>query len=310
MSEKEPLVSVGIPTFNRPEALRNALEGIVGQTYKNLEIIVSDNATPNNLTDTVVHEFMRRDSRIRYFRQAENRGALFNFQFVLENATGEFFMWAADDDHRAPKFVKTLVDLMQRNPECAISFCDFVEVTETGVEAEGYPHHLQMLQSFTSCQAFIRLTRFYLQLEKKGKGNLIYGLVRRDALKNFNWSTFVSAHGEYGIDMLAVFSLLCQGRLAITEQRLYQVTVGNRKERTAIALVTVSQKLAAQFTELAKLWSYSLRYLLIAKGPVRILLALFWPVKAMDIFVRIFLMTEVKNAYNRVLRRLTRIELR
>lgn len=306
MSEKKPLVSIGIPTFNRPEALRNALEGIVGQTYKNLEIIVSDNATPGDLTETVVREFMRLDSRIRYFRQAENRGALFNFQFVLDKAMGEFFMWAADDDYRAPTFVAVLVGLMQGNPECVISFCDFVEVTGSGGEAEGYPRHLPLLQSFTSRQAFIRLTRFYLQLETKGKANLIYSLMRRSALRNFRWSDFVRAHGEYGVDMLVVFSLLCQGPLILTEQRLYRFTVGNKKERASNAPVTVSQKLAAQFIGLARLWSCSWQYLLIAKGPVRILLGLFWPLKALDIFVRIFLVTEFKNAYKRVLRHITR----
>ena len=312
MSEKEPLVSVGIPTFNRPEALRNALEGIVGQTYKNLEIIVSDNGTPGNLTETVVQEFMREDSRISYFRQAENRGVFFNFQFVLDKATGEYFMWAADDDYRAPTFVATLVDLMRRNPECAISFCNFVEVTVTGGEAEGYPRHLALLQPFTSPHACIRLVRFYLQLEVYGKANLAYGLIRRSLLRDFNWVTFVDKHGEYGIDMLLIFALLLYGKLALSEESLYQCVVGNKKDTITSAPIPRSfgEKLAIPFIGLAKQQRYSWQYLLIAKGPVRFVLALFWPLKALDIFVRIFLVTEIKNAYNRVVRRLTRIELR
>lgn len=78
-----PLVSVGIPTYNRPEGLRRTLECITGQTYKNLEIIVSDNCSPGPVNEKVVREFMARDRRIRYFRQDENKGAGFNFRFGL-----------------------------------------------------------------------------------------------------------------------------------------------------------------------------------------------------------------------------------
>ena len=94
-SGKQPLVSVGIPTYNRPEGLRRTLECITGQTYRNLEIIISDNCSPDPAVEQVTRSFMAQDARIQYFRQPENKGAAFNFKFVLEQATGEYFMWAA-----------------------------------------------------------------------------------------------------------------------------------------------------------------------------------------------------------------------
>ena len=97
-------MSVGIPTYNRPEGLRRTLQCITGQTYKNLEIIVSDNCSPGLETEDVVREFVLKDSRIKYFRQAENQGPTFNLKFVLEKATGEYFMWAADDDEWESQF--------------------------------------------------------------------------------------------------------------------------------------------------------------------------------------------------------------
>ena len=78
-----PLVSVGIPTYNRPDGLRRTLECITGQTYRNLEIIVSDNCSPNPDADKVGKEFAQKDPRIQYFRQKENTGG-FNFKFVLQ----------------------------------------------------------------------------------------------------------------------------------------------------------------------------------------------------------------------------------
>lgn len=104
-----PLVSVGIPTFNRPEGLRRTLEAITRQTYPNLEIIVSDNASPDRRTEDVVAEFGRYDARIRFHRQARNLGASANFQFVLCEAKGRYFMWAADDDDWEPRFIERCV---------------------------------------------------------------------------------------------------------------------------------------------------------------------------------------------------------
>lgn len=94
----EPLVSVGIPTYNRPEGLRHTLNCITSQTYTNLEIIVSDNCSENEEVTKVINEFAEKDKRIIGIRQKENIGAANNFKYVLGRATGDYFMWAADDD--------------------------------------------------------------------------------------------------------------------------------------------------------------------------------------------------------------------
>lgn len=289
----EPLVSIGIPTYNRPEELRRCLEGLISQTYRNLEVIVSDNASPDDATAEVLREFMQRDGRIQYFRQVENRGALFNFQFVLDKTVGEFFMWAADDDYRAPTYVAELVGFMQASPECSIAFCDFQEMEESGEKADGYPEHYPLLLPFTSGSMLVRLFRYVLQTESKGKANLIYGLMRRSALKDFKWNEFVREHGEYGVDMLFVFTMLQRGRLALAKQRLYRCTVGNQKAYLTVAPLRFREKLFALLAELARQLRYSIQYLRITKGWPRLALALIWPIKALDICAHIYLVPKI-----------------
>ena len=110
----QPLVSIGMPVYNRPAGLRRALSCLAGQTYRNIEIIVSDNCSPCQNVKNVVDEFMRGDKRISYFRQETSLGIAGNFKFVLEKATGDYFMWAADDDEWDENFIqKCLPDLMQ-----------------------------------------------------------------------------------------------------------------------------------------------------------------------------------------------------
>ena len=115
ISESQPLVSVGIPTYNRPDGLKRTLDCINRQTYQNIEVIVSDNCSPDLKVEKVVKEFQEKDSRIRYFKQVENKGAGFNFTFVLEKAIGEYFMWAADDDEWEPEFIQICLEQFDQN---------------------------------------------------------------------------------------------------------------------------------------------------------------------------------------------------
>lgn len=95
------LVSIGIPTYNRPELLENVLRSISNQTYKNIEVIVSDNATSGenkNKVESVIEKYKRLIPNLTFFPQKENLGAAENFRFVLRKASGKYFMWAADDD--------------------------------------------------------------------------------------------------------------------------------------------------------------------------------------------------------------------
>jgi glycosyltransferase involved in cell wall biosynthesis len=105
------LVSVGIPTYERPAGLRRTLTCIVAQTHRRLEIIVSDNSRGSE-SESVVREFQRRDDRIVFFKQPRDLGMYRNLKFVLEQATGAFFFWAADDDEWAPDFVETCLTHM------------------------------------------------------------------------------------------------------------------------------------------------------------------------------------------------------
>jgi len=107
--EEFPLVSIGIPTYNRPLGLQRTLKCITNQTYKNIEIIVSDNCSPIPKVKKVMGEFLDKDNRITYYRQENNIGRIDNFRFVLKKANGEYFMWAADDDEWDKDFILILM---------------------------------------------------------------------------------------------------------------------------------------------------------------------------------------------------------
>lgn len=116
----QPLVSIGIPTYNRPNSLRKTLESVSLQTYQNLEIIVSDNCSPGEQTVLTVNEFLAKDNRIKFFRQEKNIGMEGNFPFVLKQATGEYFMWLADDDWLDLNFIEECTKFILKNPDYSL----------------------------------------------------------------------------------------------------------------------------------------------------------------------------------------------
>lgn len=87
--EEKPLVSIGIPTYNRAASLRRAIESALAQDYVNLEVVISYNASTDE-TQAVCEGFARKDSRIRYIRQVTNHGAVANFRNALSQPKGEF----------------------------------------------------------------------------------------------------------------------------------------------------------------------------------------------------------------------------
>jgi len=125
-------VSIGIPTYNRPESLRRTLECITNQTYSNIEIIVSDNCSPDERVQEIISEFEKNDSRIINIRQAFNVGAINNFKFVLSVAKGNYFMWAADDDEWEPEYVEHLLSIIGTY---SAAFCNY-SVRYQGTQSE------------------------------------------------------------------------------------------------------------------------------------------------------------------------------
>lgn len=210
-----PGVSIGLPVRNGERFLSQALASLLGQSYEDFELIVSDNASDDR-TASIVAEAAARDSRVRLDRSAENLGAVANFNRVLGLARGEHFMWAACDDLWEPDYVKVLAERLAREPQAVLAFCDFDNIDEAGASVRTYPHLFELLADGTHD----RLARYLGQAEYLGKANLIYGLTRREALVRAGGFTIWSAR-MWGVDMLAVYRLLSLGPMTLSDRRLF-----------------------------------------------------------------------------------------
>ncbi len=128
---KEQLVSIGLPTFNRAAQLKRALDSLLAQTYKNFELIISDNAS-TDATRQICEEYAAKDKRIRYFRQKENIGMIKNFDFVFNLAAGKYFLSAYDDDWYDPNFIIVLKRALDKNPDYGVAMSSLRRVFNDG----------------------------------------------------------------------------------------------------------------------------------------------------------------------------------
>ena len=119
-SQKNPLVSICIPTYNSAKSLRESLDSIVKQTYSNKEIIISDNASTDE-TEKIVKEYVEK-YKIKYYRNEKNIGGEANFNRCIELAQGEYIAIYHSDDIYLPNMVEKQVQAFQKSPAIGAVF--------------------------------------------------------------------------------------------------------------------------------------------------------------------------------------------
>ena len=117
-----PLVSVVVPTFGRGRYLRAALDSAVRQTMADLEVIVTDDASPDDYATALVAEVG--DPRIRVRRNAVNLGQAGNNAAAFAECRGTFVANLHDDDEWGPTFLERVTAPLLAHPDVAMAFCD------------------------------------------------------------------------------------------------------------------------------------------------------------------------------------------
>jgi glycosyltransferase involved in cell wall biosynthesis len=135
-----PRLSIGLPVYNGENFLAESVEALLGQSYQDFELIISDNASTDGTAD-ICRRYAEQDSRIRYFRQAHNVGSAPNHNFVIEQARGELFKHASHDDLYARDLLTLCVAALDERPDVVLahSWSAVIDGTGTVTELIEYP---------------------------------------------------------------------------------------------------------------------------------------------------------------------------
>ncbi len=201
MIESNPTVTIGLPVFNGMPFIKDTLECMLEQTYRDFEFVIMDNDSTDG-TSAVCERYARLDSRIRYFRNTTNIGMAPNFNKAIERARGRYFTYTAADDLYHPQFLEKIVHALESSPQASLGFSNTKFIDHKGAEIptnrirfNGF--NWEYIDDFGSQITFeandpddrqlesprpdVRFSQF---VRRSRAGFELYGLVRTDILRS------------------------------------------------------------------------------------------------------------------------------
>ncbi len=226
-----PLVSVGLPTYNRGFLLKCAIESVLNQDYPNIELIISDNASTDE-TMMICQETCRKDNQVRYFRQPYNIGPTKNFINVLSEAKGDFFMWLSDDDWIDSSYISACVTELNSDPM----------LVSVGGIGKSYEDDVFLNKcrpiNLDQPKATDRVLAYFAEV---GDNSILFGVTRREQLIR------ILMRNTMGADWLLVAALAFIGKLktlnsvSIHRNRKFSSSSSIKKIRTTLGLPIYQQ---------------------------------------------------------------------
>lgn len=167
-----PKVSIGLLVYNGERYLAETINSILGQTYQDFELIISDNCSTDG-SGEICRRYAERDSRVRFFPGEINRGAAWNFCRVFELARGPYFRWAPADDLFAPESVAACVEVLDAHPDAVLCYPKTILIDGAGAVIRPYDDNLDLRSDSP-------VERFRMAAHQMGLVNVMYGLMRTE----------------------------------------------------------------------------------------------------------------------------------
>lgn len=196
-----PRLSIGLPVHNGENYLTESLDDLLGQTYTDFELIISDNASTDG-TERICRRYADADPRVRYIRQPRNIGAVPNHNFLLEQARGELFKWAAHDDRFGATLLERCVAALDAHPDAVLGHAHMAILDAGGSLAREYDYAIATDSQYPR-------DRFTSLLVTDG-GDDFYGVVRVDVLRRIPRLNSFHNAGRVFVAELALYGRFLQ----------------------------------------------------------------------------------------------------
>lgn len=199
MTAQVPPLCIGLPVYNGGTYLAEALDSLLGQSFGDFQVLVSDNGS-TDATPDICLDFARRDRRLIYTRTTTNIGAGPNFNRVFALSRSPLFKWMAHDDMLAPGALARLVHALEQRPDAVLAHSRLTLIDEAGrplqasrdgrlVEQHGRRFH--RLEPPHLAEGVRPSHRFGEALRRMNWCTAIFGIIRADALARTHM------HGSY-----------------------------------------------------------------------------------------------------------------
>ncbi len=190
------LITIGLPVYNSERYVRQSLDSLLAQTFRDFVLIISDNASTDG-TAQICQQYAARDARIKYFRNETNIGNPRNFNRVARLTKTRYLKWSTADDFWEQGFLERALEVMERDATIALCYPQAVLVDADGRNPQNYDDVLHLVQEDP-------VDRFVALLDSIGLVHQHLGLIRMSDLTRTH---LLGAHVASDVNLLAELSL-------------------------------------------------------------------------------------------------------
>lgn len=226
----KPMLAMGMPVYNEEKHIGEAIESLLAQTYKNFILIISDNASTDK-TGQICENYAKKDKRIIYVRHEKNKGAWFNFHYVLEQSNTPFFMWCGGHDKWNSFFVEKLLPAVGKN-DVILSCCKTGSIKLNGKMGNILRGNYDTMAIDKPAKRYLYLLRNVIHLS-----GIFHGIWLAKALKNCDFNL-----KSYAPDIIILEQASFEGKFRQNKEVLFYM-------RTVRGEETHSQREKRQFTD-------------------------------------------------------------
>ena len=176
-----PRVVIGVPLYNHADDLPETLESLLIQSFRHFRLVCVDDQSTDATAD-IVQRYAAQDARIVYTRNPARLGMIDNwrraFELALEDTPdAEYFAWASDHDIWHPRWLATLIEVLDRHPQVVLAYPRNQRIGPDGILHDKRPWE------FETTGVDNRRIRFKQTMRHMSAGNMVYGLGRVDAIR-------------------------------------------------------------------------------------------------------------------------------
>lgn len=226
-------VAIGMPVYERSDYFEEALESLKRQTYRDIHVLVSDNASSHSRFAEIFDRLVGDDPRFVYVRQPVTIDVFDHYIYVFDNTKSKYFMWASDDDVWHEQFVERAVAVLDRSPRFCAWFCNIEGINGQGLVYRDYRSLKRFQSTFNKLSD---LSKYLLEPEIVGKANLFYSVYSRVRLAGIVNKFRNPKTRVWGFDMIFIYAFICRYGLFVDESVLFQKREGHMTKYIDVVL--------------------------------------------------------------------------
>jgi glycosyltransferase involved in cell wall biosynthesis len=200
-------VSLALPVYNGERHLPETLDSLLAQDFDDFELLISDNGS-NDATPDIVRTYASKDARIAFERHEVNRGAIWNYNHLVERANGRYLKWCGHDDLLAPAYLRRCVAELDGS-RAVVAYPRTVLIDVEGAVRRLYDDGLDLRQP----EPHVRVRECLRHL---GLANAVFGLIRLDVLRR---TPLFGAYNDS--DLVLILELALAGEIHEIDEPLF-----------------------------------------------------------------------------------------